>query len=56
VAPDFLGQRSETGAIDHGQMAAPPQTQRDVPNVQLGSGAMRKNAIGEQNAKGGVRR
>jgi hypothetical protein len=37
-------------------MAAPQQSERDVPDVQLGAGAVRQDAIGEQNAQGRVRR
>ena len=56
VASDLRRKRTETGTVDDGQMAAPQQSQREVPDVQLGAGALRKDAVGEQNTQRRVKR
>jgi hypothetical protein len=56
VASDLRRQRTGTGTVDDGLMAAPQEFQREVPDVELGAGAMGKDAIGEQNAQRRVRR
>ena len=49
VAADLRGKGPEARTVDDRQVSAPEESDREVPDVELCPGAVRENAVGEQN-------